>query len=55
MNLRKQVQKAGQKTRPQDESALNHMARNDRIKRSTVNRRIINGAALGKTGQIVIK
>lgn len=42
----------GKKTRVQDESAENNMARNDRIKRNESNqRRIITGAAVGKTGR----
>lgn len=56
MNIRDQFKKAGYKNKAQDEHSLNHMAASDKIKRtSSTNRRIITGAAIGKTGQIVIK
>lgn len=58
MNLKKQFKKehTGPKTQPQNESARNHMTRAAGFKRTAAtNRRIITGAAVGKTGQIVIK
>ena len=40
------------KTKPQNESAENNMARNNRIQQTESNqRRVITGAALGKTGR----
>jgi hypothetical protein len=48
--------KSGIKTEPQNASAQNNMARDNRIKRTnSSHRRIITGAALGKTGRITIK
>lgn len=45
----------GSKTQTQG-SAAKHLARADKIKQtSATNRRIITGAAIGKTGQITIK
>ena len=56
MNLKEQFQKGGSKTRPQNDSARNHMTRENNFKRtSAANRRIITGAAVGKTGRISIK
>ncbi len=54
MNLKDKLEKhTGPKNQPQDESALNNMARNDIIyQTSGTNRRIISGAAIGKTGRI---
>lgn len=46
----------GSKNHAQDESSLNNMTRSAQIKRTSgTNRRIITGAAVGKTGQVVIK
>ncbi len=57
MNIQKEFShKSGMKTEPQNESAMNYMARNDSIKRTTSSqRRVITGAALGKTGRVTIK
>ncbi len=56
MNLRNQFEKTGQKNTSQNAQALNNMSASSKIKRtSSTNRRIITGAAIGKTGQIVIK
>lgn len=56
MNLRSQFDKTGHKSTPQNGRALNNMSAANKIKRtSATNRRIITGAAVGKTGQIVIK
>ena len=51
MNLRK-TKGGTSKVSAQDESAVNHMARDDRIFRNQIQqRRVIPGAAIGKHGQ----
>ncbi len=57
MNLKdKFAQTSGVKNQPQNMSAVNNMSRADLIQRqSGTNRRIITGAAMGKTGRITIK
>lgn len=57
MNLKDQLAKqSGDTNQPQNQSAMNNMSRANRIQRqSAANRRIITGAALGKTGRITIK
>jgi len=52
MNLKAQKGKPGAKVVPQNDSALNNMARDERITRN-INpmRRIISGASLNKKGQ----
>ncbi len=57
MNIKEKFETpTGSKNQAQNASALNNMSRADRVKRtSSTNRRIITGAAVGKTGQVVIK
>ncbi len=51
-NLKIKTGKGGKKNRAQDESSLNNMTGNARIAKTESNqRRLITGAALGKTGR----
>lgn len=52
-NLKEQfAAKTGDKTHPQDESAMNHMSRADIIARNkSPQRRVISGASIEKKGQ----